>query len=224
MFSAETKAALCEHLPQLVIVDTIGSSEGVMGSSMTTKGATAETARFSLLPTTKVFTEDGREVKPGSGELGLVAVGGNVPLGYYKDEARTAATFKEFDGVRYSLPGDWATVADDGSIVLLGRGGSCINTGGEKVFPEEVEEAIKTHPAVDDCLVFGVPDESFGQAVAAVVAPVPGGAVTEREIIDHLQARLAAYKAPRQVAVVATVPRTPAGKADYPGARAALGV
>jgi fatty-acyl-CoA synthase len=220
MFSAEAKAALCEHVPTLMIVDTIGSSEGIMGQSMTAKGASSETARFNLNPTTKVFTEDGREVAPGSGEAGLVAVGGaNVPLGYYKDEVKSAATFKEIGGVRYSIPGDWATVAEDGSIVLLGRGGSCINTGGEKVYPEEVEEAIKTHPAVEDCLVFGIDDERFGQAVAAVASLAPGVRVTSDEIVAHGRTRLAAYKAPKRLVVVERVPRTPSGKADYPAAK-----
>ena len=129
-----------------------------------------------------MFTEDGREVQAGSGEVGLLAVGAasGIPLGYYKDDAKTAATFKVIDGVRYSIPGDWAKVEADGSITLLGRGSVCINTGGEKVFPEEVEEAIKLHPAVEDCTVVGVPDEDWGEVIVAVVAVSSGAACRRR--------------------------------------------
>ena len=223
MFAAETKAALLDHIPHLTIIDTIGASEGLMGMAVTVKGAPAETGRFLPFPTTKVFTDDGREVAPGSGEVGFLAAGGNVPVGYHKDEAKSARTFREFGGVRYSLPGDLATVNADGTITLLGRGNHCINSGGEKVFPEEVEEAVKTHPAVEDCLVFGVDDERFGQRVVAVVSPAEAGdPPTEGDLIAHVRTRLAPYKAPRQVAVVDAVPRTPSGKADYAAARALL--
>ena len=219
MFSAEVKTALLDLLPDLVIIDTMGATEGVVGVDVTTRGKRPETARFKLLPTTKVLTEDGREVVPGSGEVGLLAVGGNVPVGYYKDEAKSAVTFREIGGVRYSIPGDWATVRADGTIRLLGRGNQCINTGGEKVFPEEVEEAVKTHPGVDDCLVFGLPDERFGERVVAVVARAPGATVTEDEIIAHTRARLAGYKVPRTVRFGVALPRTASGKADYGAAR-----
>jgi fatty-acyl-CoA synthase len=219
MFSAEVKSALVDLLPELVIIDTIGATEGVVGVEVTRRDKRPETARFKLLPTTKVLTADGREVAPGSGEIGLLAVGGNVPVGYYKDEAKSAATFRDVNGVRYSIPGDWATVRADGTIKLLGRGNQCINTGGEKVFPEEVEEAVRTHPAVDDCLVFGVPDERFGERVVAVVAPAPKAIVTEDEVIAHTRRQLAGYKAPRRVIFVDAVPRTASGKADYTAAR-----
>ena len=146
-----------------------------MGTSITTKDTPPnETAKFTLNPTSKVFTEDGREVQPGSGEIGMVANGGLVPIGYYKDPEKSARTFREVDGVRYAFPGDMATIAADGTLVLFGRGSNCINTGGEKVFPEEVEEALKVHPAVEDALVFGVPDDRFGQRVVGVVSLSPG--------------------------------------------------
>jgi fatty-acyl-CoA synthase len=149
MWTAEVKNAILEHLGHVVLVDAMGSTEaGAMGMSITMKGITGdpETAHFAKQPTLKVFTEDGREVEPGSGEAGLVANGGNLPLGYFKDPEKTDRTFKVIDGVRYCFPGDWATVEADGSMTLLGRGSQCINTGGEKVFPEEVEEAVKRTP------------------------------------------------------------------------------
>jgi fatty-acyl-CoA synthase len=168
-----------------------------------------------------VFTEDGRRVEPGSGEQGMVAVSGFIPLGYYKDEAKTAATFRTFEGRRWSVPGDWATVNADGSVTLLGRGSVCINTGGEKVFPEEVEEALKRHPKVHDAVCVGVPDERFGEAICAVVEPTPGVAPpTLEELSAHVRAHLAAYKAPRHVVVVDSIGRAPNGKVDYKGLKA----
>lgn len=222
MLSSEAKEQLCHHIPHVTVVDSVGSSEGAMGQSLTRKGAVSQTARFRLNSTTRVLTEDGHEVTPGSNEVGLVAIGGqNVPLGYYKDEAKSAATFREINGVRYVIPGDWARVADDGSIVLLGRGSSCITTGGEKVFPEEVEEALKTHPLVDDCLVLGIDDDRLGQAPAALVATIPGATVTVEDIMGHARGKLASFKVPRHV-VLTQVPRTPAGKPDYTAGRAVL--
>jgi fatty-acyl-CoA synthase len=190
-----------------------------MGASISTKANPAPTGRFQPGPNVKVFGDDGREVVPGSGEMGMVGVSGVIPDGYYKDEAKTAKTFRTIDGVRYSFPGDWATVEADGSLVLLGRGSQCINTGGEKVFPEEVEEAVKRHPEVDDCLVFGVPDERFGQRVVGVVSLAPGASASADDVIASLRDRLAAYKIPRRLVVVSAVPRAANGKADYPGAR-----
>jgi fatty-acyl-CoA synthase len=219
MWTAELKQALLERVPQLTLVDAMGSSEGGMAISITTKEASSATARFTQMPTTKVFTEDGREVKPGSGEAGLVAAGGNVPLGYYKDPEKSARTFKVIDGVRYSFPGDWATVEADGSITLLGRGSQCINTGGEKVFPEEVEEAVKRHPGVEDCLVVGLPDERFGQAITAVVSLQAGADASAEAVIATCKEQLAGYKAPKRVVFVDRVPRAPNAKADYPAAK-----
>jgi fatty-acyl-CoA synthase len=171
------------------------------------------------MATTKVFTEDGRLVQPGSGEVGMVAAGGNVPLGYYKDPDKSARTFKVIDGERYSFPGDMATVAEDGSIILLGRGSQVINTGGEKVFPEEVEEAVKLTPGIVDCLVVGVDDEKFGQAVTAVASREAGVEVDEATVIATVKAHLAGYKAPKRVVFVHEVPRAPNGKADYKAAK-----
>jgi fatty-acyl-CoA synthase len=219
MWTAEVKEALLERMEQLVLVDAIGSTEGSMGISITVKGLPPSTAKFDQMPTTKVFTDDGREVQPGSGEIGMVAAGGNVPLGYFKDPEKSARTFRVIDGVRYSFPGDHATVNEDGSLTLLGRGSQVINTGGEKVFPEEVEEAIKRVPAVDDCLVVGLPDERFGEAVTAVVSLTSGATADEAAIITEVKQHLAGYKAPKRVIFVAQVPRAPNGKADYRSAR-----
>jgi fatty-acyl-CoA synthase len=163
----------------------------------------------------KVITDDGQEVAPGSGERGRVAVPGHQPIGYYKDPEKSAATFITFEGVRYSMPGDYATVEADGTITLLGRGSVCINTGGEKVFPEEVEEILKTHPEVHDAVVVGVPDEKFGEAITGVVEPAPGASPGADELIAHVKAALAHYKAPKTVLFVDTIGRAPNGKVDY---------
>lgn len=186
-----------------------------MGSSISMKGVPPSTAKFTQNPTTKVFTEDGREVLPGSGEVGMVAAGGMVPVGYFKDAEKSARTFRTIDGVRYSFPGDMAMVADDGTLVLLGRGSQVINSGGEKIFPEEVEEAAKRVEGVVDCLVVGLPDEKFGNAVTAVVSLADGASVDEATVIAGVKEQLAGYKAPKKVVFVAKVPRAPNGKADY---------
>jgi fatty-acyl-CoA synthase len=149
-----------------------------------------------------------------------VAVKGVTPVGYYKDEAKSAATFIEIDGSRYSIPGDYATVEADGTLTLLGRGSVCINTGGEKVFPEEVEEVLKLHPGVRDAVAVGVPDDKFGEAITAVVEPVPGVTVDEGDVIAHVKGKLAAYKAPKRVVVVDSIERAPNGKVDYKNVRA----
>jgi fatty-acyl-CoA synthase len=183
------------------------------------KGMPAGTAKFNRMPDTKVFTDDDREVQPGSDEVGMVAAGGNVPIGYYKDPAKSSRTFRVIDGVRYSFPGDMAMVAADGSLILLGRGSQVINTGGEKVFPEEVEEAVKRVDGIVDCLVVGVDDEKFGQAVTAVASLAEGAQVDEASVIAHVKTELAHYKAPKRVVFVAHVPRAPNGKANYAMAR-----
>jgi len=219
MFSAEVKSGLLRHVPQLMILDFIAATEGAMGVAIATKDAPPVTGRFLPNPGVKIFDEQDREVAPGSGATGVVAIPGAIPDGYYKDDAKTAATFREIDGVRYALPGDWATVDNDGSITLLGRGSQCINTGGEKVYPEEVEEAVKRHPAVEDCLVFGVADERFGQRVAGVVALEAGATASVDELLADLRTRLSAYKVPRALELVDEAPRSPNGKADYPKAR-----
>jgi 3-oxocholest-4-en-26-oate---CoA ligase len=222
MWSESVKRALIERHP-VIAYDSLGSSEGVgFANAITTTDSKGETAKFSVGPNTKVFTDDGREVKPGSSEVGYLAVGGNIPLGYYKDPKKTADTFREVDGRRYSIPGDYATVEGDGTITLLGRGSVSINSGGEKIFPEEVEEAVKQHPAVADAVVVGVPDERFGEAVAAVVALAPDRKANEDEISEAVErSGLARFKRPRHVVVVDAVPRGPNGKADYAWAREA---
>ena len=216
MWSSETKAGLLEHNQRLIMIDSLGSSEAVgMASSTTTADGKADTAKFKLSPNTKVITEDGREVVPGSGERGRVALRGRTSIGYYKDPAKTAGTFIEIGGIRYTIPGDWAEVDADGTVRLLGRGSQCINTGGEKVYPEEVEEALKLHPTVADAAVVGVPDERFGEAITALVEARDGHTIDEATLINHVRQTLAAYKSPKRILEIATIGRAPNGKLDY---------
>ena len=219
MWTSEVKAQMLELIPQAVLLDAMGSSEGSMGMQISMRGMPIETAKFSQSPTTKVFTDDDREVVAGSGEAGMVAAGGNVPLGYFKDPEKSARTFRTIGGVRYSFPGDMATVNADGSLALLGRGSQVINTAGEKVFPEEVEEAVKRSEGVLDCLVVGVDDEKFGQSVTAVASLAEGATIDEATIIASVKGQLAGYKAPKRVIFVSAVPRAPNGKADYKAAK-----
>ena len=224
VWSMENKQGLLRHLPQCAIFDSLGSSEAVgLGASSSAAGAEAQTARFMVGPNSAVFTEDGRRVAPGSGERGQVAVSGFLPVGYYKDPEKSARTFRQFEGRRWSVPGDFATVEGDGTLRLLGRGSQVINTGGEKVFPEEVEEAIKRYPGVRDAAVVGVPDPRFGERVCAVVDMNGAHGPALAAISDHVRVHLAAYKAPREL-VLAPIVRAPNGKLDYPSLRAlALG-
>jgi acyl-CoA synthetase (AMP-forming)/AMP-acid ligase II len=216
MFSESVKQALLAQHAGMMIIDAFSSSEALgMGQSVSTAAGTSTTAKFVLGENTKVITEDGREVQPGSGESGRVAVGGFQPVGYYKDEAKTAATFLTFEGKRYSVPGDYAQVEADGTLTLLGRGSVCINTGGEKVYPEEVEEVLKTIESVNDAVAVGIPDDKFGEAITAVVELVPGGELDEGAVIGHVKSKLAAYKAPKRVLTIDTIGRAPNGKVDY---------
>ena len=217
MWSEPVKEGLLAHHPGLLLVDAFSSSEALgMGISVSASGAAAKTASFTLGPDVKVLTEDGRQVEPGSDEVGVLALGGRNPLGYYKDEEKSLRTFKEIDGVRYSIPGDYAQVDSDGTIHLLGRGSVSINSGGEKIFPEEVEEALKTHDAVRDAVVIGIPHPTYGEQVVAVVEHNDGGLQpSEAELIDHVKARLASYKAPRRIRTVPTIGRAANGKVDY---------
>jgi acyl-CoA synthetase (AMP-forming)/AMP-acid ligase II len=220
IWSAEVKADL-QARQRMILLDSLGSSEGIgFASSITAPGDEARTARFRVGPRTKVLTDDGREVTPGSGTQGMLALGGYLPAGYYKDPDKTASTFRVFDGIRYSVPGDWATVEGDGTITLLGRGSVCINSGGEKIYPEEVEEAIKRDPAVADCVAVGIPDDRWGEAVTAVVAPEPG-AVVDTERLKAAGGTLARFKRPRHIVVVDEIRRGPNGKVDYAWARSA---
>ena len=189
-----------------------------LGASSSAAGATAETAKFMVGPNSAVFTEDGQRVEAGSGVRGMVAVTGFLPVGYYKDPEKTARTFHTYEGRRWSVPGDFATVEADGSLKLLGRGSQVINTGGEKVFPEEVEEAIKKYPGVRDAAVVGVPDARFGERICAVVDIGEGAAPTLQALSEHVRLHLAAYKAPREL-VIAPVIRAANGKLDYKGVR-----
>ena len=215
MWTAEVKEQLLDRIEHVVLLDAIGSSEGSMGTSIAMKGVPPSTARFTQSPTTKVFMDDGSEVAPGSDEVGMVAAGGLVPIGYFKDEEKSARTFRTIDGVRYSFPGDMAMVAADGELILLGRGSQVINSGGEKIFPEEVEESVKRVDGIVDCLVVGIADEKFGQSVTAVASLFEGTTVTEAEVIAGVKRDLAAFKAPKRVVFVTQVPRAPNGKADY---------
>jgi fatty-acyl-CoA synthase len=220
VWGMENKQGLLRHLPGCAIFDSLGSSEAVgLGASMSSAGAATETAKFMVTANSACFTEDGRRVEPGSGERGLLAVSGHLPLGYYKDPEKTARTFRVFEGRRWSVPGDWATVEADGSLKLLGRGSQVINTGGEKVFPEEVEEAIKRYPGVRDAAVVGVPDARFGERICAVVDMGGGPAPTLADLAEHVRGHLARYKAPREL-VVAPIRRAANGKLDYKAVRA----
>jgi fatty-acyl-CoA synthase len=220
MWSEETKQGLLRHHGGMLLADAFSSSEALgMGQSISTAGGTSTTAKFALGENARVLADNGRDVVPGSGEVGRVAVKGVTPVGYYKDEEKSARTFVEIDGARYSIPGDYAVVEADGTLTLLGRGSMCINTGGEKVFPEEVEEVLKLHPDVQDAVAVGVPDDKFGEAITAVVEPVPGATIDEGDVIAHVKGKLAAYKAPKRVVVVDSIQRAPNGKVDYKGVR-----
>ena len=218
MWSHEVKMDLIKHIPQVALMDSFGASEAVgFGMSVTTAEGGTQTAKFTIGGNCKVFSEDGREIQPGSDEPGFIARGGAVPLGYYKDPEKSAKTFKTINGVRYSIPGDWCTVAEDGTLTLLGRGSICINSAGEKIYPEEVEEALKAHDAVTDALVVGVPDDKWGQAVTAVVQLDTDGQADEDTLRAFVRTQLAAYKAPKRILFKENLGRAPNGKADYKG-------
>ncbi|MCT2557514.1 AMP-binding protein [Tsuneonella sp. YG55] len=217
-WSASVKERVLVHAPSALLIDFLNSSEASgMGRSLTSNRKKAGGARFQLGKNACVIDDSGNPLKPGDPNPGRLAVRGHIPLGYYKDPVKTAATFPVVDGVRYSIPGDLATVDSDGAITLLGRGSTSINTGGEKVFPEEVEEAIATWPGVYDSLVVGVPHERFGQMVAAIVASEHGDNLDIEGLRDHLRKRLAGHKIPRAIMPVESIGRGPNGKADRPG-------
>ena len=217
ILTGEMRERLLAAMPTvLAINEAVGSSEApVTALATAVRGAPtiqslAFTAREGI---TMVLDDDLRPVEPGSGVEGWLAAGGRVPIGYYNDPEKTARTFVTVDGKRYSIPGDRAIYEADGTIRLLGRGALCINTGGEKVYPEEVEAVLKAHPAIDDALVVGLPDDRFGQRVAAVVAS--SQSLDLDDVQAHCRTSLAGYKVPRSIAVVPKVERNPAGKADY---------
>jgi fatty-acyl-CoA synthase len=219
VLSPSVKAAWVERLQGTLLIDGFGASEtGGQGQSISAAGGAIEsTARFNVNDETTVLGDDLRPVTPGV--VGKLARRGHVPLGYYKDPEKTAATFPVIDGVRWSVPGDHARIEDDGTITVLGRGSVSINTGGEKVYPEEVESALKSHDSVFDAVVVGVPDERWGERVTAVVQARAGVVPELDELADHVRAQLAAYKAPRELVLVDSIVRSPSGKPDYRWAR-----
>jgi acyl-CoA synthetase (AMP-forming)/AMP-acid ligase II len=219
LFSPAVKDEFFRHFPQMVMTDAVGSSEsGNNGLSMVQRGATAMRSgpTVTSLGETVVLDEHLEPVKPGSGVIGKIARSGNIPVGYYNDPVKTAEVFITVDGVRHVMPGDFATVESDGSITLLGRGSICINSGGEKIFPEEVEAVVRSHPDLMDALVVGAPDERWGQRVAAIVEPRQGRSAPSLEAIQELcRTHVAGYKIPRELHVVDKVERAPSGKPDY---------
>ena len=221
MLSGTVKSELRTQLPDTVIMDRFGSSEsGAQGA--VEDGA--DGPRFVMSDDTTVLDDGLRPLAPGDGRIGRLARTGRIPLGYYKDEEKTAATFPvDPDGVRWSVPGDLATVEGDGTITVHGRGSACINTGGEKVFPEEVESALKTHPDVFNAIVVGLADERFGSRVAAAVLPRGDARPGIDELRDHCRTVIAGYKVPREVLLVDELPMTAAGKPDAKAARELFG-
>jgi acyl-CoA synthetase (AMP-forming)/AMP-acid ligase II len=222
VFSPSLKEQYLERFPNLVLTDAIGSSEGgANGIIIVEKGKTAMRGGPTVAPVegTVVLDDQLRPVEPGSQVVGRVARSGDIPLGYYDDPVKTAETFVEVDGTRYVIPGDMAMVEADGSVTLLGRGSQSINSGGEKIFPEEVEAAVKSHPAVYDAVVVGVPDERWGQRVAAIVQARDGMTPDLASVQQHCRATIAGYKVPRELHLVERMQRSPSGKADYPWAK-----
>jgi acyl-CoA synthetase (AMP-forming)/AMP-acid ligase II len=218
MWSAPVKAALLKHVPQLMLMDGLGSTESVgMAVSVTTIDTPVATADFQIGEHCAVFNEDGRRVQPGSGEIGRLAVSGYLPLGYHKDPKKSAAAFPVWEGQRWSCAGDLASVDADGKVHLFGRGNQCINTGGEKVYVEEVEEFLKQQPGVLDAAVLGLDDPRLGQRVCAVVTPAPGAAAlpTLAGLNEGLRAHLAGYKLPRSLLVVNDLQRAASAKLRY---------
>jgi acyl-CoA synthetase (AMP-forming)/AMP-acid ligase II len=227
LFSPSVKDQFFEHFPDLIMSDAIGSSEGGNnGISWIKPGGTTMKSgpTVTSMSGTVVFDDNLEQVKPGSGVVGKIARCGDIPLGYYNDPEKTAEVFVTVDGVRYVMPGDFATVEADGSITLLGRGSICINSGGEKIFPEEVEAVVRAHPDVMDALVVGAPDERWGQRVAAIVEPRPGRHAPSLEALqEHCRTHVAGYKVPRELHVVDKLERAPSGKPDYRWAQAVIG-
>jgi acyl-CoA synthetase (AMP-forming)/AMP-acid ligase II len=223
IFSPDVKKRWMDVFTNAVFTDSVGATEtGFHGMGLQDKSAiSSDGPVVGIGPGTVVLDDDNRVLDPATdvGRTGRLARGGNVPVGYYKDPEKSARTFLEIDGRRYSVPGDMARIEEGNRITLLGRGSNCVNTGGEKVYPEEVEMAVKGHPAVYDCLVVGVPDEKYGQAVAAVVELRDGATLELEELREFLRAHLSGYKLPRSLTIVPQVPRNATGKAQYPAAK-----
>jgi len=220
LLSTTVKDELRRLLPAVFVGENFGSTEtGNQGMEAQDVPKPETGLRFRMNDRSTVFDDDFGRVQPGSGVIGKLALSGRIPLGYYKDPEKTARTFVEAEGVRWVMPGDLATVDADGTIIVFGRGAVCINSGGEKVYPEEVEMALKAHPAIYDAVVVGVPDERWGERVAAVVQPRAGTTLTLADIQEHARTRVAGYKVPRELHVVDEVRRQPSGKPDYPWAK-----
>ncbi|WP_186382753.1 acyl-CoA synthetase [Amycolatopsis rhizosphaerae] len=221
LFSQSVKQQYLEAFPNVLLTDAIGSTEsGFTGIGMVAKDADhSQGPRVNFSKHSILLDEDDNVVERKPGAIGRIARRGHVPLGYYKDPEKSRTIFAEIDGVRYVIPGDWARYEEDGTVTLLGRGSQCVNTGGEKVFPEEVEGALKSHPDVFDALVIGVPDERLGQRVAAVIQTRPGQTPDFAGIEAHVRKEIAGYKVPRSIWVVDRIGRSPSGKADYPWAQ-----
>jgi len=214
ILSRAVRDELAALLPNAVVMDSFGASE--TGHAGTVLDLERGGPRFTMNPTTNVLDDDGRPVEPGSGQIGRLARRGHIPLGYYKDEAKTAATFLvDPDGERWVIPGDFATIEADGALNLLGRGSVCINTGGEKVYPEEVEAALKAHPEVFDAVVVGVPDDRFQERIVAIVTPRAGSEPSLEDLQGFCRTKLAGFKVPRELHLTDDIPRTPVGKPDY---------
>ncbi len=227
VFSPSVKLQYIERFPTVMLMDATGSSEqGFTGLSMVTKESLTQTApearglRVNPGRDVAVLDDELKPVVPGSGAIGKLARSGNLPIGYYKDPQKTAETFVVIDGKRWAIPGDYATIEADGTVRVLGRGSVSINSGGEKIFPEEVEGALKSHPSVFDALVVGVPDERWGSRVAAIIQPRPGQQPTLPELTAHCRTHIAGFKVPRELHLVEQVKRSPSGKPDYPWAQA----
>ncbi len=223
IFSAAVKGRWMEAFPNSFFTDSIGASEtGFQGTGLQDKDhISTDGPVVALGPASVVIDENNQvlDLATNVGATGRLGRGGSVPIGYYKDPKKSAETFLEIDGQRYAVPGDFARIETDGKVTLLGRGSNCVNTGGEKVYPEEVEMAIKGHPGVYDCLVVGIPDEKFGQAVAAVVQPREGHTVELADLKDYLRQHLSGYKLPKTLTLVSEIPRNATGKAQYPRAK-----
>jgi fatty-acyl-CoA synthase len=216
--SGDQKLALRNYMPNATMIDMLGASEGgPFGIDMTTPDkAPLDTAVFIAPPNVVTFDDTTWEIIPrGSGRVGVLGASGPIPQGYFKDPDKTASTFRNVDGVRYTVPGDYALIDADGTMHLLGRGSVCINTGGEKVYPEEVEVVARAVPGIADCTVVGVPDDRFGNVVAAVVSRTADSTVTPDSLVAEMRKSLAAYKCPKHVIFVDAVYRSPSGKADY---------
>ena len=220
LLSTTVKDEIRRMLPNVFVGENFGSTEtGNQGMEAQDVPRPETGLRFRMNDRSTVFDDDMKRVEPGSGVVGKLALTGRIPLGYYKDPEKTARTFAEAEGARWVMPGDLATIDADGTVIVFGRGAVCINSGGEKVYPEEVEMALKAHPAIYDAVVVGVPDERWGERVAAVVQTRPGSGVTLDDIQEHARTRVAGYKVPRELHIVPEVRRQPSGKPDYPWAK-----